>query len=138
MQLTLQRSNYLRSNNLALRFLLDMGISYKVARWLNTNGHDAVHLNDESLYQLPDNLILEKAIVENRIILTADMDFGHILAFTKTTAVSVIQFRISDLSIENIVPKLLIVFENYQEELQAFSTIITIQEHKIRFKTLPI
>ena len=53
-----------------------MGISASVALWLKTQGHDAVHLNDENLNTLPDNLIIEKAMNEDRIILTSDMDFG--------------------------------------------------------------
>jgi predicted nuclease of predicted toxin-antitoxin system len=115
-----------------------MGISYKVARWLNTKGYDAVHLSDENLHQLPDDMIIEKAIVENRIILTADMDFGQMLAFTKFEIVSVIQFRVLDLSFENIITKLQIVFESYADQLKTCAAIITIQENKIRFKTLPI
>jgi predicted nuclease of predicted toxin-antitoxin system len=54
-----------------------MGISSRIALWLKNQGHEAIHLNDENLFQLPDKAILEKAVREDRIILTADMDFGH-------------------------------------------------------------
>ena len=39
---------------------------------------------------MEDSLIMEKAIKENRIILTADMYFGQILAFNKSSSASVI------------------------------------------------
>lgn len=45
-----------------------MGVSYKVAQWLNGIGQDAIHLNDEGLNKLSDDQIIEKAVAENRII----------------------------------------------------------------------
>ena len=84
-----------------MRFLLDMGIAQSVAFWLKSQGHDAIHLNDEFLYKLQDIAILEKAVHEKRIILTTDMDFGQLLAFNKTQQASVIQFRTSVFTIED-------------------------------------
>jgi predicted nuclease of predicted toxin-antitoxin system len=121
-----------------LRFLLDMGISYQVAQWLNGIGHDAIHLSNEGLHTLEDHLIVEKATDEDRIILTADMDFGHILAFTKSSVVSVIQFRLYDLSPDNLISKLNLVFDKFSEEISIDPVIITIQENKMRLKKLPI
>jgi len=121
-----------------LRFLLDMGISYQVAQWLNSIGHDAIHLSNEGQHTLDDDLIIDKAISENRIILTADMDFGQILAFTKSSLVSVIQFRLFDLSPDNLISKLNIVFDNFTGEMTADPVIITIQQNKMRIKKLPL
>jgi len=121
-----------------LRFLLDMGISYKVAQWLNSIGHDAIHLSEEGLHTLEDYLIVEEAANEGRIILTADMDFGHILAFTKSNVVSVIQFRLYDLSPDNLKSKLNLAFDKFTEEMSIDPVIITIQENKMRLKKLPI
>ena len=135
---TWQRKNYLPYNFIILRFLLDMGVSYKVAHWLNSVGHNAIHLSDEGLHTMEDDLILNKAESENRIILTADMDFGKILAFTKSTSISVIQFRIFDLSPDNIISKINTVFDKFSEQLNSGSVIITVQQNKIRIKELPI
>lgn len=121
-----------------MRFLLDMGISYKVSQWLNSIGYDAIHLSSEGLHTLEDERILEKAANENRIILTADMDFGHILAFTKSGFVSVIQFRLFDLSPNYLISRLDTVFERFSHELSTEKVIITIQENKMRIKKLPI
>jgi len=120
-----------------LRFLLDMGVSYKVSSWLNDNGHDAIHLSAEGLHEMEDHLIVKKAINESRVILTADMDFGQILAFNKSNDVSIIQFRLFDLSPENIISKLEITMGKFSVQLNEGYAIITIQEHKIRFKKLP-
>jgi predicted nuclease of predicted toxin-antitoxin system len=118
----------------ALRFLLDMGVSYKVADWLNDSGHDAIHLSQQGLHKMGDDLIIEKALEEDRIILTADMDFAHILTFKKSNMVSVIQFRLFDLSPTNLIEKLAMIFEKVEGQFDQSSLIITVQEHKIRFK----
>jgi len=120
-----------------LRFLLDMGISQSVASWLRSRGHDAIHLNDEHLFKLQDISILEKALSENRIILTTDMDFGQLLAFNTSRQASVIQFRTSVFTPGNIRQKLELLFDEFSDHFdEAF--IITIEDNRTRFRKLPI
>jgi predicted nuclease of predicted toxin-antitoxin system len=120
-----------------LRFLLDMGIAAKVALWLKTLDHDAIHLNDEGLFQLQDKQIIEKAVQEKRIILTSDMDFGHILSLNHISSVSVIQFRTSDFTPNNIIAKLELLFIKFANQLDG-EFIITVEDNRIRFRKLPI
>jgi len=120
-----------------LRFLLDMGIAQSVASWLKSQGHDAIHLNDESLNKLVDISILEKAIDEERVIITTDMDFGQLLAFNKFKQASVIQFRTSVFTPGNIRQKLELVFDGFTDQLDE-NFIITIEDNRIRFRKLPI
>jgi len=115
-----------------------MGISYVVGNWLNKNGHDAIHLSLEGLHQLEDSAIIEKAIIDQRIILTADMDFGHMLAFNRELFVSVIQFRLVDLGPEIIIPNMGIIFNKFSNELITEHVVITVQQNKIRLKILPL
>jgi predicted nuclease of predicted toxin-antitoxin system len=120
-----------------LRFLLDMGISARVTTWLKENGYDAIHLTDEALHTLSDIAIIEKAIQEDRIILTADMDFGHLLATNKSYIVSVIQFRVTNFKADNIIDKLTLVFEKITIDLET-QFLITVEDNRIRYRTLPI
>jgi predicted nuclease of predicted toxin-antitoxin system len=120
-----------------LRFILDMGIAQSVALWLKSQGYEAIHLNDENLYKLPDISILEKAINEKRIIITTDMDFGQLLAFHRSWHASVIQFRTSDFTPGNIRAKLVSLFENFSDQLDG-DFIITIEDNRTRFRKLPI
>jgi len=119
-----------------LRFLLDMGISQSVATWLRNLGHDAVHLNDEKLFKLPDNLILEKAIEENRIIVTTDMDFGQLLALNKHLLASIIQFRTSSFTSSDIRNNLELFFERFSNESDE-KFIVTFEDTRIRYRKLP-
>jgi predicted nuclease of predicted toxin-antitoxin system len=113
-----------------------MGVSYKVAQWLNSIRHGAIHLSDEGLNKLSDDQIIEKAVSENRIILTADVDFGQLLTLKKSNPTSVIQFRIFNLTPNNIIPKLELIFDRFSDELNKEPVIITVQEHKIRLKKI--
>lgn len=121
-----------------MRFLLDMGIAQSVALWLKSLGHDAVHLNDEALYKLPDNFILEKAVKESRVILTTDMDFGQLLAFNKSIQASVIQFRTSTFTPSEIRRKLELFFEEFSDHPLMGHFLITIEDARIRHRKLPI
>jgi predicted nuclease of predicted toxin-antitoxin system len=109
-----------------------MGIAQSVSLWLKENEHDAVHLNDEQ-----DDHIIKKAITENRIILTTDMDFGQLLALNKSQQASVIQFRTSIFTSVNIIAKLALLFAEFRDELKG-DFIITIEDNRIRYRTLPI
>ena len=120
-----------------MRFLLDMGISQSVALWLKSQGHDAVHLNDQDLYKLADKSILEKAFDEKRIILTTDMDFGQLLALNKSQQAPLIQFRTSVFTPVKIREKLELLFEQFADQLES-DFIITIEDNRIRFRKLPI
>jgi predicted nuclease of predicted toxin-antitoxin system len=63
-----------------VKFLADMGISPQTVTFLQTLGHDAVHLSDQDLERLPDRDILEKARQEGRIFLAHDLGFGELVA----------------------------------------------------------
>ncbi len=119
-----------------LRFLLDMGIAQSVSAWLKGLGHDAVHLNDEGLFKLPDYFILKKAIEEDRIILTTDMDFGQLLAFNRELLASVIQFRTSTFTPTDIRAKLELFFQDFSHQPDD-KFIITFEDNRMRYRKLP-
>ena len=77
-----------------MRFLGDMGVSMTTLRALRVLGHDAIHLRDEGLIRLPDDQIVAKAKLENRVVLTFDLDFGDIMAASHGESPSVILFRL--------------------------------------------
>lgn len=113
-----------------------MGISVRVGDWLKTQEHDAKHLNDEGLHMLADIDISSKAVAENRVILTADMDFSNLLATHHDLQVSVIQFRVTNFRPEYIILKLRLLLEIYSAELDG-NYIITVEDKRMRFRRLP-
>lgn len=47
-----------------MRFLADMGVSWRVVQWLRDTGHEATHLREQKLHRLPNGGIFTKAAVE--------------------------------------------------------------------------
>lgn len=120
-----------------MRFLADMGVSQRVVAWLRDQGHDAVHLRDEGLQRLPDRQLFSRAISEDRIILTFDLDFGEIAALAGRQAASVILFRLKNPRTPHVVERLAAVLEISAEPLTAGSLIV-IEDSRHRVRTLPI
>ncbi len=65
-----------------MRFLVDMPLSPRLAAWLRENGHDAEHASGAGLHKAKDHHIVESARQQNRIIITADLDFPQLLAIS--------------------------------------------------------
>jgi predicted nuclease of predicted toxin-antitoxin system len=60
-----------------VKLLLDANLSPEVRRRLQEAGHDAIHVADVGLLTATDPVILQAAAKDERILLTADSDFGH-------------------------------------------------------------
>ena len=77
-----------------MRFIADMGVSWRVVEWLRANVHDAIHLREQQLYRLPNGGVFTKATNEQRVILTGDLDFTEIVALSGRQLVSAVVFRL--------------------------------------------
>ena len=63
-----------------MRFLIDNALSPSIAESLRAAGHDALHVRDVGLQGKDDPTIFDRAAAEDRIIVSADTDFGFILS----------------------------------------------------------
>ena len=120
-----------------MKFLADMCVDVRVAGWLRDQGYDAVHLRDEGLHKMPNGQIFEKAINENRTVITFDLDFGEIAAFTRGEKASVILFRLQNTRISNVLDRLAYVLVNSSEALSK-GAVIVVEQYRHRIRYLPI
>lgn len=120
-----------------MKFLGDMGVSQTVINTLRNDGYDAIHLREEGLQRLPDEFIIAKAKDENRIILTFDLDFGELLAFSGDYLPSVIIFRLEKANPDYVLSKLNPVLQECQNSLEN-GAIIVIKDNNYRLRYLPI
>ena len=117
-----------------MRFLADMGVSIRVVDWLRDRGDDAVHLRNEEMRTAPDDQIFAKALAENRILLTFDLDFGEIAARHQTRSPGVIVFRMRNTRVSHVIERLEHVLAESGTVL-AGGAVIVVEEsrHRIRF-----
>jgi predicted nuclease of predicted toxin-antitoxin system len=63
-----------------VKFLIENNLSPLLADALKAAGHDAVHLLDLRMQAATDHVVLERAKADERILVSADTDFGGLLA----------------------------------------------------------
>jgi predicted nuclease of predicted toxin-antitoxin system len=76
-----------------MRLLLDENLSPALSRFLIEAGHDVVHVRDRGLTSATDDVVLALAAAEGRVLISADTDFGTLLARSGATEPSVVLIR---------------------------------------------
>ena len=121
-----------------MRFLVDLNLSPRLADQLCALGHDAVHGEARSLHSEPDDVVLDTARSEDRILLSADSDFGTILAATRATTPSVVYLRgTSGRRVEDLVDRITAALPSIADAL-ANGSLVVVEPSVIRIRSLPI
>ena len=122
-----------------MKFLIDNALSPKLADRLINEGFDAIHVRNIGLQHADDRKIFDYALDNNRIIISADTDFGLLLSQWNKEKPSIIIFRKGaerDPLNQGKILKLNLS-ENVKEALHSGSIVI-IEQDKLRIKSLPL
>ena len=115
-----------------MNFLLDQDVYAITARFLKELGHDVIPVAQLGLSQAEDEELLKVAQEQNRIFVTRDRDFGH-LVFVKGLGAGVLYLRMLPSTQKATHSELKKVIETYdQEELSKSFLTIEPDGHRIR------
>lgn len=116
-----------------MRFLADENFPLDAVEALRENGHDVAWIRADSP-GIADPLILERAQIENRVVLTFDKDFGELAFRLKLLATAgIILFRIkapSSLVIAEKVTRAIAIRDDW------YGHFSVVEDDKVRMRLL--
>lgn len=115
-----------------LKIYLDQMFRTEVAKILRAENYDVIRASEVNQNRADDYEILQKAIVENRILITADEHFGDWVVLPLCTHPGVIRVKIHPMTSDNII-KLLLPFlcKHNQEEFR--NNLVILSQKQIRW-----
>jgi predicted nuclease of predicted toxin-antitoxin system len=113
-----------------MRFLVDECTGPAVAEWLREQKHEVFSVYEEAR-GINDDLVLQKAFIENWILITNDKDFGEKVYRERRPHHGVVLLRLED-------ERAVIKIETLQRLLRTYSDriidqFIVVTESKVRF-----
>lgn len=120
-----------------MRFLLDECISTRLAPLLADAGHNVVHVSDRDLVGHVDEDVLAAARDDERVLVSADTDFGELLVMGRLALSSLVLFRQGNRGPEHQATTLLSNIDEVAEDLKD-GAIVVFTNDNIRIRRLPV
>jgi predicted nuclease of predicted toxin-antitoxin system len=120
-----------------MNFLLNMNVNRDMAALLKKRGHVCRHVGDIGMSRAKDVEIVAEAKRTGEVIITHDLDYGHLLAFSGEKAPSVIILRLRDLRMNEVMSRFDAVWKEIESPL-VDGAIVSLSDKSLRIRTLPI
>lgn len=120
-----------------MRLFIDECLSTRLCDLLAKVGHDVVHVRDLGLLGAPDTEVMAAAIEHDRVLVSADTDFGELLAKSGATLPSVVLLRRPDKLPESQADVLVANLNAVEADLAAGAVVIVLAD-RLRVRRLPV
>ena len=120
-----------------MRILVDMNLSPLWVPFLASHGFEVVHWSIVGQPSAPDTEIMDFAVANDYVVFTHDLDFGMLLAASRTRGPSVIQVRSQDVLPSAIGESVLRAIRAARSHLETGALVTVDQVHQ-RIRLLPI
>ena len=120
-----------------MKFLLNMNVPMGLGKLLATRGHDYRHVRDIGMARADDAQIVQAARRNQEVIVTHDLDYGSLLAFSGEATPSVVIFRLRNIHSRNLFSRIMSAWAEIEYPLSQGS-IVVLEDASFRIRSLPI
>ena|SRR5437870_11191956 len=114
-----------------LKLLADENIAHDLVQWLRDQGCDVLHAS-ESLTQESDQVLLQTAEAEERLLLTEDKDFGELVFRDHLNSRGIILLRTPKLTIPERIARVREAWSVIQSNPSGRFIVITQKKVRVR------
>lgn len=120
-----------------MRFLLDECISARLVDLLAVAGHDTIRVETLGLLGHTDEQVLAAARTHERVLISADTDFGELLAVGRDALPSVILLRQGNRSPDHPAATIIANLDDVADDLDQ-GALVVLTDDRIRIRSLPL
>jgi len=115
-----------------LKIYLDQMFQVNVAQALREQGYDVIRASETGQARADDKQILNKAISENRILITLDEHFGDWVILPLSRHPGVIRLKVHPTASEKVI-SLLLLFLHLRAQEQFKDHLVIISENRVKW-----
>lgn len=121
-----------------MKLIIDNALAPSVSRRLRDAGYDSIHVRDRNMQAATDEEILTLAAEEERVIVSADTDFGALLALRSYSFPSFVLLRRQrDKAPKRTADLLISLLPEVAPDLESGSVIV-VTDDRVRIRPLPV